>query len=101
MSLSWWSEKGGTVTRTVLYRLPSESTSWTPASRKNPVGFMTSAFVRWLGSFGIPVRYRSARIELSNSTEFRSGWPGAVSYTHLRAHETRHDLVCRLLLEKK
>src|SRR5450759_5414639 len=28
-----------------------------------------------------------------------SGIP--VSYTHLRAHETRHDLVCRLLLEKK
>src|SRR5450759_282274 len=26
---------------------------------------------------------------------------GAVSYTHLRAHETRHELVCRLLLEKK
>src|SRR5665648_198579 len=24
-----------------------------------------------------------------------------VSYTHLRAHETRHDIVCRLLLEKK
>src|SRR5450756_2772976 len=23
--------------------------------------------------------------------------PGPVSYTHLRAHETRHDLVCRLL----
>src|SRR5450756_2114669 len=22
-----------------------------------------------------------------------------VSYTHLRAHETRHDIVCRLLLE--
>src|SRR5450759_2355262 len=33
------------------------------------------------------------------------GWGHApiipVSYTHLRAHETRHDLVCRLLLEKK
>ena len=35
------------------------------------------------------------------------GWgPGygqdvAVSYTHLRAHETVLDLVCRLLLEKK
>src|SRR5450759_67074 len=30
-------------------------------------------------------------------------WPGVVtvSYTHLRAHETRHDIVCRLLLEKK
>src|SRR5665648_803427 len=22
--------------------------------------------------------------------------PGPVSYTHLRAHETRHDIVCRL-----
>ena len=30
------------------------------------------------------------------------GDPGnAVSYTHLRAHETVLDLVCRLLLEKK
>src|SRR5450759_2861443 len=34
----------------------------------------------------------------------RNFYPGyvmieAVSYTHLRAHETRHDLVCRLLLE--
>ena len=25
----------------------------------------------------------------------------SVSYTHLRAHETEADLVCRLLLEKK
>src|SRR5450756_3087565 len=31
-----------------------------------------------------------------------AGVPEPVSYTHLRAHETRHDhLVCRLLLEKK
>src|SRR5665811_377195 len=29
------------------------------------------------------------------------GGPEAVSYTHLRAHETVLDLVCRLLLEKK
>ena len=28
-------------------------------------------------------------------------WPQPVSYTHLRAHETVLDLVCRLLLEKK
>ena len=26
---------------------------------------------------------------------------GTLSYTHLRAHETEADLVCRLLLEKK
>ena len=30
-----------------------------------------------------------------------SGEVIAVSYTHLRAHETVLDLVCRLLLEKK
>ena len=29
------------------------------------------------------------------------GLLGPVSYTHLRAHETEADLVCRLLLEKK
>src|SRR5450759_5620012 len=33
-----------------------------------------------------------ARLNLSRADH-------AVSYTHLRAHETRHDLVCRLLLE--
>src|SRR5665648_1201045 len=31
----------------------------------------------------------------------RGAYVSPVSYTHLRAHETRHDLVCRLLLEKK
>src|SRR5674536_124770 len=30
-----------------------------------------------------------------------TGWLRAVSYTHLRAHETPEHLVCRLLLEKK
>src|SRR5665648_1142811 len=37
----------------------------------------------------------------SKSPEQGAEWFIAVSYTHLRAHETRHDLVCRLLLEKK
>ena len=32
---------------------------------------------------------------------FPSPGPPPVSYTHLRAHETVLDLVCRLLLEKK
>ena len=30
-----------------------------------------------------------------------SNTSGPVSYTHLRAHETGRNLVCRLLLEKK
>src|SRR5680860_1802948 len=32
---------------------------------------------------------------------FNQDGPKAVSYTHLRAHETDSYLVCRLLLEKK
>eukprot|EP00658_Telonema_sp_P-2_P017026 TRINITY_DN16590_c0_g1_i6.p1 TRINITY_DN16590_c0_g1~~TRINITY_DN16590_c0_g1_i6.p1 ORF type:complete len:123 (+),score=36.93 TRINITY_DN16590_c0_g1_i6:269-637(+) len=38
------------------------------------------------------------------SKAFVKSWlygPEAVSYTHLRAHETPEHLVCRLLLEKK
>src|SRR5450756_2703587 len=38
---------------------------------------------------------------LEEALELRRAGIKAVSYTHLRAHETRHDLVCRLLLEKK
>ena len=37
----------------------------------------------------------------SNITKYHEGSPQSVSYTHLRAHETCADLVCRLLLEKK
>ena len=33
--------------------------------------------------------------------EINEGYINAVSYTHLRAHETGRNLVCRLLLEKK
>src|SRR5678809_1164291 len=33
--------------------------------------------------------------------EFRERRSDTVSYTHLRAHETGRNLVCRLLLEKK
>ena len=37
--------------------------------------------------------------ETKPSVELRIPIP--VSYTHLRAHETKANLVCRLLLEKK
>src|SRR5665648_1210222 len=47
----------------------------------------------------LPWLYRTAGYTLANHR--RKGRPIPVSYTHLRAHETRHDLVCRLLLEKK
>ena len=40
-------------------------------------------------------------LQLYSSTDLGSLLIDAVSYTHLRAHETVLDLVCRLLLEKK
>src|SRR5450756_2240812 len=43
---------------------------------------------------GKPVRKNQVLARLDPTTY------ETVSYTHLRAHETRHDLVCRLLLEK-
>src|SRR5665648_1227828 len=48
---------------------------------------------------GVVSEYRGA-LDLTIET-IRMIPQDAVSYTHLRAHETRHDLVCRLLLEKK
>src|SRR5665648_792151 len=45
-----------------------------------------------LGNFW---RTLSDKDKTPNQQEFIRLW--AVSYTHLRAHETRHDLVCRLL----
>ncbi len=39
--------------------------------------------------------------EMAEGTVTRLAALKAVSYTHLRAHETVLDLVCRLLLEKK
>ena len=38
-------------------------------------------------------------IQIPDKTEWHN--IVAVSYTHLRAHETGRNLVCRLLLEKK
>ena len=38
---------------------------------------------------------------LASLAGFAAGHFAAVSYTHLRAHETVLDLVCRLLLETK
>ena len=39
--------------------------------------------------------------KVTDSTTINQTHPTPVSYTHLRAHETVLDLVCRLLLEKK
>ena len=40
-------------------------------------------------------------VDPGTMSPFQHGEVFAVSYTHLRAHETGRNLVCRLLLEKK
>src|SRR5665811_2202353 len=54
--------------------------------------FFWGGSCRWGGDFHRGRGFRRDR---------RRGRLGPVSYTHLRAHETVLDLVCRLLLEKK
>src|SRR5664280_1726888 len=60
--------------------------------------------MKWLYA-GIGLALLNAVVFLSVGTNRIIGastaYPYAVSYTHLRAHETVLDLVCRLLLEKK
>src|SRR5450756_2687760 len=55
---------------------------------------------RLSSSFSDTARLRRSQMSRKSGSIIRLRF-GAVSYTHLRAHETRHDLVCRLLLEKK
>src|SRR5660398_270590 len=53
-------------------------------------GFITGVFVRCMRCL-----LRADHTHFYRETIF------PVSYTHLRAHETKANLVCRLLLEKK
>ena len=51
--------------------------------------------------YNIPVEMQSCHTTIMGKYFIEGHVPFAVSYTHLRAHETCADLVCRLLLEKK
>src|SRR5665648_890026 len=61
--------------------------SHTPFSRDIPTDklYLSSVLDETLG-----------RLEYAAERQLFAVITGAVSYTHLRAHETRHDLVCRL-----
>src|SRR5665213_3270856 len=48
----------------------------------------------------LAVYRRTRHVQEGAARPLGIGW-WAVSYTHLRAHETGRNLVCRLLLEKK
>ena len=49
----------------------------------------------------LTVEVGGAEIKIKELLRLGEGSVVAVSYTHLRAHETSLHLVCRLLLEKK
>ena len=51
--------------------------------------------------YGSNIAANGSEVDLEMDIYLPAGDTVTVSYTHLRAHETRHDLVCRLLLEKK
>src|SRR5674476_659585 len=59
----------------------------------------------WITLAGLARDTKRIRLgTLLTAATFRDPGPlaiAAVSYTHLRAHETGRNLVCRLLLEKK
>ena len=59
-----------------------------------PVSTIAVGMTASMGTILLCCGTRGRRYALPNSTV-------PVSYTHLRAHETVLDLVCRLLLEKK
>ena len=56
-------------------------------------GVMKPGATAWITEFGEMGKWPVLSTHLDH--------PEPVSYTHLRAHETVLDLVCRLLLEKK
>ena len=67
------------------------------------VKYLSLLVVQFIGALlGVGALFIAFYAVSTPLSEFESaGWRIPVSYTHLRAHETRHDLVCRLLLEKK
>src|SRR5664280_2236208 len=77
---------------------------WAPAFTAAAACSVTFA---WLSSTArrCALKYRPGWGTLPWTARNRAFGPliglGTVSYTHLRAHETVLDLVCRLLLEKK
>src|SRR5664280_1483419 len=71
-------------------------------------GQFTTPTLIILGSIAVVVTVLDYIVPLWGTKKFggskygtKGATVGSVSYTHLRAHETVLDLVCRLLLEKK
>src|SRR5664280_3647847 len=74
-----------------------------------PVGVSPGVMTWWREVSKFAWAFIAVIVELARGKKAKFLWPGifalvtimTVSYTHLRAHETVLDIVCRLLLEKK
>src|SRR5450756_2817884 len=71
------------------------------ASKKGKIPQLDSGDLEYLHEMFVSPRRVWAVERGHEAVVTKDGSSNTVSYTHLRAHETRHDLVCRLLLEKK
>ena len=101
----------GTFKDAALSSADLSSTSKTVISEQASIGFMPdAAFAKYIADKAANADDAAVLTAINRSTRQNSTQLGLyvlgficapVSYTHLRAHETRHDLVCRLLLEKK
>ena len=75
-------------------------------SLNNLINWSRSGSLHWM-TFGLAccavemMQTAMPRYDLERFGAAPRGSPRPVSYTHLRAHETLMNLVCRLLLEKK
>ena len=82
----------------ILFSFSVNAQQHTKTYRKVPLWELKDSIFRCT-IFGKNV-YLDGDIYLGDTTELNR-YQNPVSYTHLRAHETVLELVCRLLLEKK
>src|SRR5450756_2913716 len=94
--MAWICGTPAPVTTRVVQMEPGPMPIFTASAPRRTRSRVPSAVATFPARTGVEgnLLFRDFRAESTPSL-----WP--VSYTHLRAHETRHDLVCRLLLEKK
>src|SRR5450756_1941664 len=91
--------------RTLEAAPPDGGTHWSTRRMAAASGLSQSTVSRVWRAFGLqPHRVEHGKLSkdpllVEKVRDIVGLYP--VSYTHLRAHETRHDIVCRLLLVKK
>ena len=106
-----WSEIGSAqASRLVAYDLGTRQTTVVTSLMSPQASYaIEGSVVVWADpdvrvrdlATGIEDRIDTGRAANIAIAEKITTWAAPVSYTHLRAHETVLDLVCRLLLEKK